>query len=334
MGRRLIAKTLVLIFCMVALCRCAERPEVPHIRCAVEASFSEYPDSSFFKDISCMYVQGHKLYMFDPTRGDVAVKGVASDSLFYTIGKIGQGPNEVVSPTGFWVLPDGEVALQDAAGYIKVYDNDDCKRQIETPAANEKRFFMDDGYLYVSAVTDTSCYAKCCESWKRGSLEGIQLYGNLFELTELPDMNYIRNSRHLVKGEGCLYAVCPSYQVVEKYDLSSGRLLETCDLSEVDIIAEALKDIQAEPSSPKSFSVFLKDVYWQDHVLYLLCAQWAGGYTVNRILALDCIPSLKPRCVYELPGRIYSSFAIDENRIYAMNYETSSVQILFPSGSK
>ena len=32
-------------------------------------------------------------------------------------------------------------------------------------------------------------------------------------------MNILRNQRHLVKGEDCLYAICPSYPVIEKYDL-------------------------------------------------------------------------------------------------------------------
>lgn len=71
-------------------------------------------------------------------------------------------------------------------------------------------------------------------------------------------MNIIRNRRHLVKGEGCLYAVSSSYPVVERYELGSEKLLETFDLSGIDCIGTIWSFIVRNTSSPKAFTFSCK----------------------------------------------------------------------------
>ena len=138
-------------------------------------------------------------------------------------------------------------------------------------------------------------------------------------------MNILRNQRHLVKGEDCLYAICPSYPVIEKYDLHENRLLASCDLSDINIIKNNLSYIKQKNISSRSFFTYLCDAYWNKDKLYFLCATWEKGYEVNTILVLDS--ALTPSYVCRLPGKIYNTICANENYIYAMNYEQCAMEI-------
>lgn len=87
-----------------------------------------------------MYYQNNRLYLFDKSRGDVAVNDF-SENLFYTIGKIGQGPTEVAAPAGFSVLPDGNVALLDGGSLsLKIYNKSGFVTSYDVPSGSDNRF--------------------------------------------------------------------------------------------------------------------------------------------------------------------------------------------------
>ena len=307
---------------------CQKKDSIDTIECNIISSFDQYPDSSYFKEISCIYYKDTKLYLFDKTRGDVAVKDLSKNT-FYTVGKIGQGPSEVSSPTSFTVFPNGNIAILDEGSLsLKVFNKSGFISSSQVPSATENRFFVYENNTYLTLATDTSCYVKVTPYWKRGRMEGIELCGNIFHITKALDMNLIRNRRHLVKTEKYLYAVSPSYPVIEKYELNSDKLLETYDLSEIDCIGDIWSFICKESLSPKSFYIFLKDVYYAEGKLYILYANWEKKYSVNHILVLDTQNQLTPICIYKLPGNIYTSFAVHDTIIYAMNYEKNEIQTI------
>lgn len=69
---------------------CKEEKNLMELECSLFSSFRTYPDSTFFKSISCLYFEDGKLYMFDPSRADVAILDIDKDT-FYTVGKFGEG---------------------------------------------------------------------------------------------------------------------------------------------------------------------------------------------------------------------------------------------------
>ena len=309
---------------------CQQETSLDFVQCEVLSSMEQYPDSSYFKEISCMYYQNNKLYLFDKSRGDVAVDAF-SGNLFYTVGKIGQGPTEVAAPTGFSVLPNGNVALLDGGNLsLKIYNESGFVTSYDVPSGSDNRFFTEGNKTYLTLATDTSSYVKTSSSWKRGTNDGLELHGSSLHITDDPGMNIIRNRRHLVKGEGCLYAIPSSYPVIERYELGSEKLLDTFDLSEIDCIGNIWSSIGRNTSSPKSFYIFLKDVYYADGKLYILYADWENQYSVNHILVLETKGRLTPIYIYKLPGIIYDSFAVNDNLIYAMNYEKNEIQTIRP----
>lgn len=303
---------------------CKEEKKLSELKCSLFSSFTTYPDSTFFKDVSCLSIEENRLYMFDRSRADVAVLDIGGGT-FYTVGKLGEGPEEVVSPTGFYVQKDTVYISDDGAMALKLYDRKGFIKSVSVPTCNEFRFFIDNDTVYATTMTDRSCYVKVARNWNRMNGNDIQFCGDVFSMTEYEDMNALRNQRHLVKGKDCLYTICPSYPVVEKYDLHENKLLASYDLSDVDVIKDNLSYIEQKNISSRSFFTYLCDAYWDEGKLYLLCATWEKEYRVNTILILNS--DLTPSHICYLPGKIYDTICVDKNYIYTMNYERCAIEI-------
>lgn len=295
--------------------------EMKRVELTLQDSFTEFPDFSFFKDITCMSVNEGKLYMFDTWRSDVAMWDRRNDR-FLTFGSRGMGTREVADAKTFYVQ-DGKVAVM-GAGSLKVYDEQGGVETIHIPRHDEWRFFIEKDTVYITAVLEETFYVKFSNRWKRADGEkGLQLCGGFLDITD--GMRQSRNNRHLLKGDDCLYAVCPSFPVIEKYDLHTNELLMSCDLSGVDYVKDILSYVK-DNNSPSSYHIYFSDAYFYKNRLYILCANWNPKYEVNKILVLD--EDMSPMGVYQLPGIYYSSFCVDDEFIYAANRKDCAVEIL------
>lgn len=299
---------------------------LPETKCDLIRSFTEYPDSSYFKDISCIYYEKDQLYAFDKSRGDVAVLNMETND-FYTAGDIGEGPTQVSNPTSFYVQKDTVFLLDGGSMSFKLYYKNKFIKSIPTCAYSENRFFIADDTIYTTATTDSTCYVKQSKHWKRENIHDIRLQGNILPITKDKGMNLIRNQRHLIKGgNNCLYALSNNYHIIEKYDLKTNALIECYDLSDIEPIRKTLKHINQDIGG-KRISIFIQDAYWYNNNLYLLCADWEKGYHVNTILAINDESTWTPSRIYRLPYEIYTAIAIYNNQIYAANYTTNSIDI-------
>lgn len=312
--------------CILLLESCVDDKNiVPRIDLSLHSDFTEYPDSSFFKDITCMSVDDGKLYMLDVSRGDVAMWN-RNDNSFLTFGGIGQGPREVANPKTFF-MQKGKVAIMDNGSQsLKIYDERGGVEMVDIPASNEWRFFMEKDTVYSTCVYKDALFVKSAKQWKREDNEkGLLFGGSIFNITESKWMNRIRNNRHLVKGNGCFYAICPSYPILEKYELRTNELIASYDLSGMDIIRENLKYVESQKQASNTISFYLIDAYFYKEKLYVLCTTWKNGFEKNKLLVLD--EELSPLGIYKLPGKVYSSFCLDDEFIYAMNYGRCAVEM-------
>lgn len=304
------------------------QPELQEYDCKLLQSITEYPDSSFFKQPSNLYKEKGKLSVLDITRGDVAIWDSTSiPALFHTVGEIGQGPEEIIAPKSFYFYKDTLYIADLGTLGLKAFYKGRMVRSIPVSWISENRFFIDNGQIYMSDITsDTACYAKIpLETQDRTALQHTQRYGHLLPICEKEDMNRYRNQRILVKGNGCLFTVCPSYPVIERYDLRSNKLLESYDLRNIPIVDRVMNNIENENLPSNAMVLFLPDAYWYKDKLYVICTySYKGQNKVNTIIALNTSDKLSPYCLYNLPNT-YSSIAIDNEHIYAAGPNTCSI---------
>ena len=325
-------KTLIfrsILLCFLLNACTSPKVQIPEFDCPISQSVTEYPDSSFFKEITCMYADGETLDVFDRSRGDVAIwNPQAPGNTFYTVGETGVGPEEVTSPVGFYPKGDSIWILDGGSLYLKAYQKDGFKKAMAVPTSTENRFFMNEHFIYLTGATDSSSYAKTPLDWNdRSNIQEIQLKGHLFSIIENEGRNIYRNSlRHIVEGEKVLYNICNNYPVLEKYDMRTDSLLESIDLTVIPYVDRIVKSIARKKLPEQTTAIFIKDVYWHDNKLYLLCADWEDQYKVNTVIALGDQGMLSPYCIYHLkPEQVYSAIAINNNHIYAANYSKCSI---------
>ena len=311
---------------LLTACHGGPQP-LPQAACTRLAAYDAYPDSSFFQDIRQLQVADSVLYAFDYTLGHVAVWNLRTND-FYTCGTLGQGPEEVVQPQGFCLAGD-TVYMATTDEKLKGYvPGGRFAGAMDVPMWSEKRFFLLGDTVYATFPTDSSCYVKSSRSWKLAdTLHGLRLGGHLFPIKDESGPNLSPNARHLVRGDGGFYAVCPSYPVVEKYDLHTGRLLEACDLSTTEFVSQILSYVNAQPTQQNSYFHYLDDACWHDGRLYILCADWQEGYSLNKILVLDTRPALRPVGICQLPGDVYSCIAVEGDTVYAFNSQDCTIEV-------
>ena len=314
------------IILFTCLYGCTKGQTIPEIKYQILHSYTEYPDSSFFKEISCMYYEDGKLYTFDKSRGDVGIWGTESN-IFYTVGKIGEGPAEASYPVGFYVQEDTISILDGGSLSLKHHTKNGFIKSTQTQSASDNRFFIDKDTIYMSAISDSSCYAKFNKNWERTNINEIKTGGTFFQIVKDRGMNYVRNQRHLVKGKDCFYAISSNYPIIEQYDLHSNSLLESYDLSNVEFIHKTLDYIKENTKSEKNVFIFIKDIYWNNDNLYILCANWENGYHVNTILVINDTEAMKPIHTIKLPDEIYTTIAINNDEIFAGNYTRCSIDM-------
>ena len=306
---------------------CTTQPKIPEFDCQLLQTNTEYPDSTFFRWPEQLCKQGNNLYIFDRTRGDVAIWDCSTqDTTFQTIGAIGPGPEEVALPKGFYVYKDTVFMADMGALSLKAFYKGRFIRSIPTSWISEQRFFVNDGYAYLTDVTtDTACYAKIPLSLAdRIDLQRIQRCGHLFQISS-DEYNRSWNQRMLVKGGDYLYAVCMSYPIVEKYELATDNLVESYDLSEIPIVQRIIDNIARENLPPNAVCFYLLDIYWYKNKLYVLCTySYKGQENIDVIVALDTSEAINPCGIYKLP-RKYNSIAIDDEHIYAAGPVTCTI---------
>lgn len=307
-------------------------PEIPEFDCQLLRSITEYPDSSFFKSPSQLYKEEGTFYAFDQTRGDVARWDCSTpDTTFQTVGTIGSGPEEVVMPKGYAIYHDTVFIADMGSLSLKAYYGGRFIRSIPSSWVSDHRFFIANGYAYLTDVTtDSACYAKIPLNLReRTDLTHIQRSGHLFALKEKDEFyNRSQNQRMLAKGGNYLYAASMCYPVIEKYDLATDKLTESYDLSAIPIVQEIIDRIQSEHLPSNAVYLYLKDIYWHKEKLYILCTySYKGQNKINVIATLDTAsPTMRPYCLYHLPKK-YETIAIDDEHIYAAGPVTCTIDM-------
>lgn len=316
------------IACIGILCTsCSTKLKVPELDCQLLQTTTEYPDSTFFKYPEQLNIQNGNLYVFDRTRGDVAVWDCSTpETTFQTIGLVGPGPEELTIPKGYTIYNDTVFIADMGALSLKAYYGGRFVRSIPTSWVSEHRFFIANGYVYQTDVTtDSACYAKIpLNLTERTDLPHIQRCGHQLRITS-DGSNRSRNQRMLVKGGDYMYAVCMSYPIIEKYDLATDKLLESYDLSEVPIVQEIIDNIKSENLPPNVECFYLKDIYWHKDKLYVYCNySYKGQKHIHVIVSLDTTEDMTPYRIYRLPKH-YNSIAIDDEHIYAAGPVTCTI---------
>jgi hypothetical protein len=243
------------------------------------------------------YYQGF-IYALDVGRRDVAVFPEDYATVSFA-GQPGQGPPDLNSPYVFYVCNDTISVLDDRIGIKQFYRNK-FVNLLRAELLSQSRFTCVANKYYISAFNENYLFAVLKNN---GSGNDIVYGGHTVKFNSVGETIF-RNQRKLLSDSLYLYAVSDNIPNIEKYDLTTYELIETLDISEVQIIKKNLRLIASESPSPNTYTVFMDDAYISDNFLYLLCVSLSPDYKKNTILKIGLYPEMKPVAIIYLPDSL------------------------------
>ena len=223
-------KLLITVIMILYLYGCQERKNNGVFYCQVENKIEEYPDSSFFSNITCMNYDDGKLYVLDNKRGDIVELNDDLNKMKY-VSRHGEAPYETVMPFAFSLLNDTVYVVDFGTRSMKKFYNGQFMGGFTLSNANENRFCLNDSMLFLSATTDTTSFLKIT---LRHPSEQVQLGKVVKEKTKTRTI--MLNKRHLLYNkDGYIYSISGNYPYIEQYN-HNGEYIKTFDISSIPII--------------------------------------------------------------------------------------------------
>lgn len=310
----------VVLLCLFLLFSCREAKEIREIHYKVDASITEFPDSSFFSDIKDMQYENDRIYALDASRRDIVVFDENFGN-FHAVGTPGPGPEELIEPYKFYASGDTVYASDYGDMHIKCFVGGTFAGSIKVPDINYTRFFYLNNTFYTSYTTDSSSIV----AYPKHDADKARYFGNLIRYDEAK-ATQIRNDRHLLPAGNSFFAVSDNNPVIEEYDVASGELMSTIDFSETPIIKENLSNIAKKAMAPNQYYCYLGDAYISGAMLYVLCANVAGdNFRKNTIIKIS-LEKKEVLCTYKLPGQFYGAFCVTPDYLFAFESHNCRIE--------
>lgn len=302
---------IIITFCISSCWNNKEKSDL--IYCQIESQIAEYPDSSFFSNVTCLTYYNNKIYVLDKKRGDIVALSDDLEKMEY-VSRHGEAPYETVSPFTLGVLKDTVYVIDFGTRSMKKFHKTAFVGDFLLSNANENRFSLNDSLVFLSANTDSTSFLIID---MRHPKKQIPMGKVIREKTAFKTI--ISNRKHILydKGKG-IFSVSDCYPYIEQYTID-GEHIKTFDISSIPIIKNAVKKAKGLSNQEKSVYIYIRDAYLANDHIYLLCSSWTSqdNYRVNTILELSINEEMKHVSTYILPHNIYSSFCVSDTYLFA-----------------
>lgn len=299
-----------ILFCMYS-CQVRKNTNIHYSK--VETQIEEYPDSSYFSEISNIIYDNSKLYILDSKRGDIVELSDDFKTMNY-VSHHGEAPYETIMPLTFNVLNDTVFVVDFGTRSMKKFHEGTFCGNFSLSNAAENRFVINDSLLFLPATTDSTSFLRIpIYHPEEQSTMGKVVKG------ETDSRTIITNGKHLLYDKKeYIYSVAESYPYIEKYNLD-GEFISVFDISSIPIIKEAIEYARSFANEERTVYVYIRDAYLQNDKIYLLCCSSGNNqaYKANTIIELSIDNNMEHTCTYILPHEVYSSFCVSDSYLFA-----------------
>lgn len=291
---------------------------IPEKKLLSDIQIEMYSDSSFFSDIRCMQFANDKVFVLDVKRKDIAVLDTSMNIKNY-VGRAGQGPEELASPLSFYVNFD-TVNVLDAGFGIKKFVDNRFNASLKLHSALDKRFVVNDvGHCFIPDISELGVFYKIDESSKSVIYSGKT---NGTDNSFLPQKTI--NANTILYDKKNLFCVPEAIPIIEKFNALTMKHESTINISSIPFIDNNLKYIKSQANDGGYYVLFV-DAYLHNNMIYILCNTLDENFRTNTIVCVD-ISEMKVTHIYKLPGKIYYSFCVSDEYIFAFEKQINTIQ--------
>lgn len=310
-----IAYLIVLFIFLFLSFSCTKYSDIDVIWLKPVRALSEFQDSSFMSgSVMCMDVKQDSILLTDYYMGQMIFLD-SNLNLINRVGESGIAPNEFVRAESFCVNDNNIYIINDGGNHIKVFNENKFIDNIDFPKdislTTWTRFFYYNNSIFHSVISrnvpaisfDINGVAKdkVCDFTKHDTYS-------------LP----LHSARHLIKGNNSFFVIGQVLPIFEEYDMQCKRI-NSFDLTSVESISEVVQVYKNSQQYPDKYFVMIQDVYFSNNKVFLLIGSNKDNYVCNRIIVLSVENVIKQIAEFELEGKVYLSFCVNNKRLFAFN---------------
>ena len=264
-----------LIFMLLFCFSCKQTPnKIEVISFVPDLEIDMLSDSTFFRNINCMVEYDGDIYISMDQRMQVA-RMDKDLNMQNTIGNLGRGPNEFIFINNFFVANNivwiGDVGKQaylkfsPEGEFISVDEKSKNRYTLDT------RFWIEDTKVYYSQPDLVNEMSLALLDLDKKDGDNFFRFGAI-EKFESPTKTEVQNQRHVFVNNSHIITVPRGIPVIERYDKSSLKLVETFDVRTIPEIDEWYNYATGnfDLSDPRSAFIMIFDAYLNDGLLYVL----------------------------------------------------------------
>ena len=141
--------------------------------------------------------------------------------------------------------------------------------------------------------------------------------------------SYIPEYRHIFKWNNQYICVSDRMPIIEIYDSKSKQKTGEYNYLHIPEVKSILRYIE-ELKTQTDYSMINSDAYLCNDKLYILLIHHLDniGISMNKILEIELLPTIRATNIFRLPGRGYSTFCVSGDSIYAFNVLLSQIELL------
>ncbi|MFD2035023.1 hypothetical protein ACFSKL_09485 [Belliella marina] len=323
--------TFICFIILASSCITKDNGFIEVVKLSPEKTYNQIDNDLFLFEVRDIKISSHSngdIFLINQKR---AVKVDSSFKSYIEIGKYGDGPMEMLSPSNLFVKEDGiYITDSELLKIFKYNTNGEFLREWKLP----DRYFTISDFVATLPAHDSEELMFYFNSPTKGIINVFNAKETLEfqQSVEIPSPTFISEDFYYLVHDGQNnFAIPHSKEVIYIYD-GKGRLIDQVKLPDY-LFADRLKfkeeQIKRNPNSVNSTFKLISDVYYNQGNLYLLLSQNSGenlDYYCNKVLVLDIKGGNKFKKVYQLKGDVFNQITIKDSVLFTYNEITSTIQ--------
>lgn len=313
--------------CLLFFLSCVgKKREIDTVRYVKHLFVDNFADSIFLSQVKNLQVYNGNLYFSDNYLSQI-FEVDKKFNRYRIMGNHGEGPNDFVALRTLTVVDDSIYAFDAGRYSLFVYDleGSNCRKYDFSKYSiyPAYRFVIDENHYQVQYRGKEGIFMDIDLNSKQTCI-----WGNLTHFG-CEKQERIRNNRNVFKFENFYILISNNIPVVEFYDRNNKEIKKMIDYSDVGVIQNVLFE-NDNNLDVNSYHVVVQDTYIDGEKLYILMNgnNPNDGYNVNKILEISLSGNDEINQIIQLPGKLYESFCVDNDTIYAFNSQSSSIELL------
>lgn len=316
---------IVIFIVFTALSACIKENKISKERLSIINTMKDSSDILFSSKVNRMLLYNNKIYCIDKYLQQVLVidKNLRLRNI---IGEKGEGPYNFISINGIYISSKGIYILDAGNACMFLYTKSDSLIRIHNFSTIDRiipefKFIIDNDTSFSISTFDN----KNAFSSTNFATKNNHFWGERFQFRTGIE-NRIRNGKNLLKIKNFTISISDNIPLIEIYDTATKNKIKEFDYSNITFIS---KQIDNESNNPHSYFVLCQDVYSDKNNLYILISEKKDNtFYTNLLLKFELKNNFELAKISRLPGKIYSTFCVSNDTIYAYNLLNAKIEVL------